>query len=369
MDRAYRLRLQRFLTIADTIHDFGDLSRYPIVADTNSLDKRRALRERIIYSLMKDIHTATYEEYIIIRSLPENESTHEFRHLYEEYFENMDVPIGVGKDYSVFDIIKTCLSANGLDYTNEGDLFKKLVIDRQETTPEHLYGQLSDLSGRRFIKYVLDKNHTDKTLFCVDPNLIKLTTHAPTIDPVVKSFIFKSRYKGLFDDFECQRNKVAQTSPNSNTMTRPNDCCHKDNCEYSIKHDECETLVLTEVGVKNLPPYKLVYSHDDQAYVRINFKKRALWKGLTLFTQALIEMETHDLVSLQNTALQVIDLIFSMRCDRFMSSYCSSSGHEFTSLNPIQFTKAIYDMKRAMDYLPVKAAKTANVKFAQHDMI
>ena len=251
----------------------------------------------------------------------------------------------------------------------------KVEIDREETTAETLYDQLSHISGKRFVKYVLDKNRTDNALFCVDPAIIEETTNASSIDTRVKPFIFKSRYKGLFDDYDDNR----QSLPNNNdgAIKNTDDCCHKDHVDYFVTKNDCELLEIQTLGVKNLSQtnrnYKTVYSYEDEIDIPIQFMPDQRYKGLTLFNRVIIEMVSDDLETLRNTALQVIDTVFSLRCDRYANIYGPTSSHmrsvSVRWTEPAKFPKALYDFKRAMDYLPVKATKNANNQFGTHDMI
>jgi hypothetical protein len=361
-----------FLTIADTVHDFGDLNRYPISSATDSLDKRRVLKERIIATLVEEIYDAAKNEMLIINSHPECDQVQRLLPMYDSFFKGgLNIPHIIGNEDAICDIIKKSLEAFGCDYFEEGDHYKRIVIDRAETTPELLYEQFSNMSGKRFVKYVLDKNQTDDALFCVDPDIINLTTNASKIVRGVKPFIFKSRYKGLFDDFDNNRNRVSQTGVQSEAIKHTADCNHKDHVEYVIRKDDCETLELTEIGVKTLPSYKLLYSYEDAMDVPITFLNRQSHRGLALFNRAVIELDSIELSTLQHTALRVIDQVFSLRCDRYADLYDSPSNRRIVSVKwacPTRFPKALYDLKRAMDYLPVKATKNANLAFSQHDI-
>jgi hypothetical protein len=362
MDPLERRRLQYFLSIADTVHDFGDLARYPIGEATDNLDKRQELRSRIAASLLKDIWSAAKSEMQVIVSHPDNEQAQHLLPLYDAVFEGgLNIPKSIGNEDAVCDIIKMSCAVFGRDYTNEGKDYAKIIIDREETTPECLYGKLSDLSGRRFIKYALDKNQADNALF-------KDTTDTKNLDKAVKAFVFKSRYKGLFDDFDCHRNKTAEDGQQNNAIRSPTDCFHKDNVGYTLCQNDGETLELTDIGVKNLRPYKIRYSHANMCDVTVVFLERQKYKGLTLFAKAVIEMADRDLKSLQDTALRVIDQVFSLRCELFRASY-DAPDKKSVYLSPVRFPTALYDLKRAMDYLPVKATENANYAFAHHDMI
>ena len=218
----------------------------------------------------------------------------------------------------------------------------------------------------------MDKNQADNSIFCVDPNIIKDTFNVESIDKTIKPFVFKSRYKGLFHDFDCQANKVSENTTNNSVIKNHNDCCHKDHVAYIIQKKDYETMELNEVGVKNLTQYKIVHSYKNEDNVPIVFLNHQPHKGLTLFNRAIIEMNSHALDTLQNTALQVIDDVFGIRCDRYAAIYTTSLDHRFVSIKwtqPTKFPKALYDLKRAMDYLPVKATKNANLTFSQHDLI
>jgi hypothetical protein len=369
-------RLQRFLSIADTIHDFGDMGRYPVVESTDTVDKRRELKERIIASLVEEITQAMVDEYLEVQLHPENKSARELAEAYRGAFRGgMNVPKGIGDEDRICEIIKMSLATFGPDYFGEGNHYVRYEFDREETTPEHLYGYLSDLSGKRFVKYVLDANQADNSLFCVDPHIIKITTNVNVIAnyPAVKAFVFKSVYKGLFHDFDTHRNIISNKANQNNTIKSRTDCCHNDYVEYLVQKTTNELLELTEIGVKRSKgKHRIVYSYGTEHDIPIVFKEKQSHKGLSLFNRAIIEMGTAtDLTTLQNTALQVIDDVFSLRCDRYADIYQSSSDHRFASVRwtePTRFPKALYDIKRGMDYLPVKAAKNANIAFSQQDI-
>jgi hypothetical protein len=76
-----------------------------------------------------------------------------------------------------------------------------------------------------------------------------------------------------------------------------------------------------------------------------------------------------DLNALQTAALQTIDRLFSLRCDRFTTMYESSSIQTPVYLSSIEFHHALYDLKRGMDYLPVKATRNANLEFSKNNMM
>ena len=332
MDPYQQQRLQRFLSIADTIHDFGDMSRYPVTESTDTPDKRRELKERIVASLVEDISDGMLEEYHESLLYPDDENAKALVEIYRSAFQGgMHVPTKIADEDSITDAIKITLGNFGRDYFGEGDDYVRYEFDPEDITPEQLYGYLSELSGKRFVKYVLDGNQIDHDLFCVDPHTIKSES----------------------------------------------DCDDKDIVEYVIQKTSNELLELTEIGGKhasqNNQKYRVVYSYGTETDVPVAFQKKQLYKGITLFDRAIVELgTTTDLTTLQNTALQVIDDVFSLRCDRYANIYQSSSEHRHVSVRwtePTKFPKALYDFKRAMDYLPVKAAKNANIAFSQHDML
>jgi hypothetical protein len=392
MESKTKQRLQSLLTFADTIHDFSDMERYPPGDFTDTSDKRKELKRSIISSLTEEIIGAIIAEVREINSQLKTEQTEALLDLYKSSFTEKKIRKCLEDEDEICKVFKTMFAAIGFDYLNEGEFYRKFVFDREEMYAEYLYDTLSNMSGSMFIKYVLDKNQTDNYLFCVDPNILTNTTDNTSIDRRTRNFIFKSRYKGLFDDFDFHRNKVANSKNNSTvpTMTTPHQCCHKDHVEYIIHKDDKEMIELKELGVKNLPPYTIVYSHGDNVDTPISFQKNMSntsnttnkqkdSKGLTLFTQAIIDMKRFDmqnddstgldLIALQTAALRTIDRLFSLRCDRFTTMYEPSSVQTPVYLSSIEFHHALYDLKRGMDYLPVKATRNANQEFSQNNMM
>jgi hypothetical protein len=365
MDTNQQHRLQRFLSIVDTIHDFCDISRYPITNATNTYEKRADLRERIIHTLNIDIYDAMKDEVRELTLHPEIQNAQDLISLYDTAIDNeLVIPKSIYNEDSIVDVIKRCFLAIGHDYITENEKYIKYSFEREEMTAEYLYEVISNLSGKRFIKYVIDKNQTDNFLFCVDPNIIRDTTNSSIVNNDIKPFIFKSRYKGLFDDFDNQRNKVSSNINNNSIIKDSNDCCHKDYVEYKITLSNFETLVLYELGTKNT---KMFHCIEEGSDVKINFMKNQKHQGLSLFIVAITEL--NDRYTVEKAALQAISDMFGLRCDRYVNLYTNNTNANYVVISQKQFQKTLYDLKRGMDYLPVKATKNANNAFTSQDMI
>jgi hypothetical protein len=131
MNARSKQRLQRFLTIADTVHDFCDLGRYPL---EDPLDRRRELKERIMASMISDVYAFVRTEVDEVREHPENEEAQRLLPIYESVFEeSMNIPKGMDNEETVVDIIKRSFSAYGVNYSTEGEYYKKLTLNEEST--------------------------------------------------------------------------------------------------------------------------------------------------------------------------------------------------------------------------------------------
>lgn len=354
MNARSKQRLQRFLTIADTVHDFCDLGRYPL---EDPLDRRRELKERIMASMISDLYAFVRTELDEVRKHPENEEAQRLLPIYESVFEeSMSIPKGMDNEETVVDIIKRSFSAYGVNYSTEGEYYKKLTLN-EESTADLLYEELSVLSGKRFVKYTLDKNQADNNLFCVNPDIIQFTTDISAIEEEVRPFVFKSRYKGLFHSFDNHRETVTYE-----------ECSHKDIVEYKITKDQDETLMLKTLGVEKTQIYRLFLSVGDNDNTPIQFKHNQEHKGLTLFLTAINELTKYKRADIEIIALHTIDKVFGIRCERYKEIY-KELKRDSLYVPLVSFQKCLYDLKRGMDYLPVKATKNANNVFSKYDMI
>jgi hypothetical protein len=178
---------------------------------------------------------------------------------------------------------------------------------------------LETLTDGKVIKYVLDKNIADDKIFCINP-------------------------------YDMDNN-------NNDTM-----CFHKDYFDYYISKNNYETLCLKNLGTKK-EQTKYQLFHTD--IIPISFKHKKKAQKLTLFIKAIKEFEFQDI---ENLSLKTIDAVFNIRCDEYQEIY-EQNNDTYLVLNKPDYIYSLYDLKRGMDYLPVKATVNANKKFSRDDVM
>jgi len=335
MDADKRTRLQYFLTIMDTIHDYCDTSR--------SHEDGNHLQQRVLQTLIYNFTEATEIELDSIEKRLPKDIYELYKQMYMNYKGAM-VPYNF--EQRVCDVILKAISTNTslnvLDIANPPD-------------------SMQSLCGAKFIKYVLDKNTFDNNVFCMDPKAIQIMAQSPEQ--------LQSIYAGSFEFYESQTKKKTIQNRSLTDFTNfvkiqnagsyKYMCLYtKDITNYVLKKSEKELLFFDEIGVKKSGDEYVIYQKIGDTEYIINFphKTSNVGRGLTLFLKAIVEIFKGSNVvnQLESAALSTIAQIFKISCDKFGSSSSSAS------LKENEYILALYDLKRSMDYLPIKACANAN---------
>jgi hypothetical protein len=384
MDIDKQSRLQRFLSIIDTIHDFCNTNRNI----TNSKDKltRELLKDRVLQSLNLQFSYALEAERIFI----DNAQLHDQMLIIQrEIYCTADGPnLPNNLEEKTITIIKDIFKAHNKDYYNEGEYFKILSIPKNMSS-EELNNKLKDICGCNYVKYVLDKNRAKSHLFCVNPFNIKIINTTQS-NPLYKKVIQRSIYKGLFYDFENQKNKISiktgthsvlnyfTTNTQNNTISGKEDCLHLDIVDYSLEKTSNELFTFDKLGVKKFNnKFRLYHTIGNLVDSPILFEnnKKTDFKGLTLFLKSLQNIvkkfnkdkefykdDITNIEQLETNALETISDVFRIRYKEFTYK-TPMNKDKIIYLPKLDFMYAIYDLKRSMDYLPVKACRNINKQF------
>ena len=339
---------QRYLTIVDTINDFGSSSR----SNYDQIE-RKELKNHIMFSLFDKIGDNLY-------NLPRNDINNRYlKPCYDKLMKAFRPPLGSNarKEFhrpsdvenNTDEKFKQYLRENGNDYITKGNYYQTIENMTEfdldsDLVPDKgwLFRELKDLTQGKMIKYVLDKNIAKKKIFC--------------------NSTFQYR-----DSMYINANTQNKNN-NSNVFKDDDDCFHKDIVEYKITKDDGETFILDELGVKKEgQSYKLYYSCNGSNHISINFDVNIKAQQLTLFLKAAEELDKIE--TLEAESLKVLDSMFKIRCLKYNKYNTASTSEEYVILNEEEFLRVLFDLKRCMDYLPVKAALNANKKLNVKNII
>jgi hypothetical protein len=125
---------------------------------------------------------------------------------------------------------------------------------------------------------------------------------------------------------------------------------------YQLTKQDRELLFFDTLGVKRFGDNYIIYHTFGNKECHISFDDLDLIKIAKL-------SETSSIEDVEKSALTTIKNVFKIVCTKFDNDETPDDTIQF--LNVQNYTYALYDLKRAMDYLPVKACKNANMKFGE----
>jgi hypothetical protein len=371
MEQSKKERLQYFLTIMDTIHDFCDVHR---LQDTLKQRKPKLYRERILQTLASHFINATGIEQNVLSADMKMFS------LYKEIYTNEDglfVPSNF--EDTVCEIVIGVLDSNSNIVRKE---YNNLNCGAE------LYLNLRQDLHAHFIKYVLDKNTLDKNtldrntfdnnIFCVSPDKVRSITSSP-INTNIEGL--QTIYMGSFEEYEQQTSKrkvhTYITRPMTDFVTvqsagdYASDCVIRRNLQnYELSKSNKELLFFDTLGVKKSGGQYVIYHNIGDKEYLIEMDKMPIdaKKGLPLFALSVLDAldkskrkpfdsdPIQDISLIQDIASKTISLVFKIGCPLMTSSGKVAS----IQLSEDKYIQALYDLKRAMDYLPIKACSEAN---------
>lgn len=348
-------RLQIFLTIMDTIHDFGDDGRY----DDPSSYRHDNVKTKVLQSLMEHFTEACFEEIRILGHT--NINYKKVKELYSSfYYKDMNIP----RDYQqkvkniVFDILQTFYDVH------------VEIVKQKDITNQHLYNTVRSFYKSKYIKYILDKNRSDNKLFCVEPKLVKRLTSS-TLS--TSSYMLKTILIGKFTEYDNQR-IMKQVTPFKNISSFfhiedevANNVTYEYPCmlskvlfDYDISREANELLFFDKVGVSKNDIYHMIA--DKKYMIELRYFSKHDSTGLPLFMKAFVTNERKTTINeLEKVTLTTVAKVFKISSNWFDTTNVSKQiKQDVAMLSPYDYVHALYDLKRAMDYLQVKACVSAN---------
>jgi len=154
-----------------------------------------------------------------------------------------------------------------------------------------------------------------------------------------------------------QRYNFVKTS--SKTLEQDDNCIQfSDYYSYKITKIDKELLCIDEIGIILEPQRKLYRIVNGHNYY-INFKNIGNIKGVPLFAKCLEDIL--DLKEVETSALNIISEVFGI----ILSSNNRSNNN---NLSKYDYVYALFDFKRAMDYLQVKACIEGNKNYNKNNI-
>jgi hypothetical protein len=196
------------------------------------------------------------------------------------------------------------------------------------------------------------------------------------------------RYKGKFVDYDsCNQDSEKNKKKLQNVIPVNNDeleynvvnafggalvsSYNKEFQQYKLSKKHNELLFIDEISIIKDNNIFEVYRVIDNDYKKIDTDERS--KGLPLFLKLFNEINRKTLgykvINGQTTLIkkQLISGINNVGLIEFKKMYRITLGEadndkSYTRLNRDEFVKALFDLKRSMDYFYVKATLTANMR-------
>lgn len=360
MDVDRTRRLQYFLTIMDTIHDFGDSKRLDITNNDTS-----SLRSKVLWSLGGKFFEAVEREEEIANSKARRPIKDLYKKMYTSYYKGPIIPVNFHD--VVIDVTMSILTE-----------FYEITITKESVTNKtDLYQFLRNLYETVFIKYVLDKNRQDNDIFCLEPSEVQRL-----VQTEVSHEYLKSVFRGKFTEYDNQWNKFSGRQP-LNALVRnissyftfqsggdlnPSCVLDGDVFDYQLTKEDNELFLFDRLGVRRNGNAYAIYHviNNRESIIDVGKYPPNSAKGLTLFARSVdAVLQGGTSITLQNieqVSLKTIAKVFKLSCNVFKTP--SDIVLSTVQLSQEYFIHALYDLKRAMDYLAVKACAMGNSRKA-----
>ena len=372
-------RIQTFLTITDTVHDYCNPSRLEELNDTT----RFLLQQSVYHSLQTYFIRALEREMAVLADDADPSIIEEIKKIYKDIYARFDGPNFPSKfEDDVVVIVKQFVSSRNPMVLQP--LSHTIPNTRPESRTE-LYKLCQDMCGVPYIRYILDKNSTKNDIFCMNPRDIKELTGKTD----------KSVQRGLFHTYEYQvRGNYDRRTQGHKLMsaffgmeypqTGGNNPCveNRDICDYELTKEDNELLLFEKLYVSQKKGTYLLrhrITGSENKIISFDTLKTEDDQGLTLFANAALNLFAASrlgmginwhITRVEKCARDAVKSVFLVACDRFKSEddfsaddFKHSENYIPVYLTAEEYIYAMYDLKRAMDYLPVKACANANAKF------
>jgi len=376
--------LQQFLSLMDTIHDYGNITRTTkaisrkeetLEDDDNEVESisfnKAYLLDFLMLSLIQDkfrenIGLSTHQNYLRSReNCKRSEKVKSSRiaqdicsKFYFPTYENKIIfrspkPEEITKDILFaskgFPTETLELNLSAIKFANKLKMTKCIDASEFNTIIQSIF-------GKKNIHYITDANS-------------------------LKNEMFQDKiYKGLFSDYDAAPSKRQNNSLTVNLDEILDDDCpssinSKDKPIYFLEKSKDELIFLDSLGAEiHKDEYGIYFSINDEKYI-INLEKTEdgnFSKGLNLFVQLINAINEKTLgvqqlrrnskaqlqQRLEKLGIDILKSKYSVYLKLFESSLQDKTG--ILILDKLDFVMALFDFKRAMDYLYVKACFEAN---------
>lgn len=351
MDIERRKRLQIFLTIMDTLHDFTDEKRNP----------SDYLRARIMMTLLEPFDDACEKERDVLGKYNTNYSN--FKSLYKNIYHSGEFKLPTNYQQQIREIVLSIL--------REFYDIEIKTISVKNMSNVDLYSHVQEMTHTKYVKYVLDKNCADNNIFCIQPDKVNELVSGNVQGTMQE--LLKTIWRGKFYEYDNQNNRYSGTEDLNTEIGNIRNyfgiagddgkvcILNKDVCNYELEKSKNELLFFDKFGVKKSgDEYIVFHSVENKDYiVDVGKFPRNSLKGLSLFLKAFIE-EGKTIAELEKITIKTMAKVFKISCSFFdLPDYYRNKVLE---MNPKYYMYALYDLKRSMDYLQVKACSIANSK-------
>ena len=247
------------------------------------------------------------------------------------------------------------------------DIYKVLNITINEHNitlrKEQLYTELRSKFNNNRIVYILDHNSFGEDAFIVSNEFIKSydnpskSYHEKTQNIIFKGLCYnydrmiayKSKMKNVLSYFKPKQQ--ASTSANSIIILNNNDYF-----SYKLLKTHNELILLDEIGVDIENNKSILYIRHNNITKTISLEYLSNESGLTLFMKIVADIMNINIISdtnlIKKDIMKIITDVFNITVDRSLDRNIILTKEDFIY--------AIYDLKRSMDYLQVKAAISGN---------
>ncbi len=394
--------LQQFLSLMDTIHDYGNTTRTTKAIlrkedidedDENEVEtvsfNKAYLLDFLMLSLVQgkfkdNIGLATQQNYLINRENCKSQKIKGNRlsqnicsRFYFPTYENKIIfrspkPEGITKDIlwaskTFPDTPKSLQTPLSNTYTNDFETIltiynKNFTKISKTSTPSEVVSKIDTILStfaqlfnceKKQLKYIIDANALENQIFD------------------------KCKYEGLFNDYDAVI-KCKNTQPdNAEVEFEDLEFSQEsiDKIEYVLEKKKQELILLNRLGAFTYnTKYGIYYEYNGVNYrINIDENSKDFAQGLSLFVQLINAINEKTLGvqqlrkpskeklrnKLEKLGLEILMLRYSIGIDMFVNE---RKPRGILILNKLDFVMALFDFKRSMDYLYVKACDKVNKK-------
>jgi hypothetical protein len=344
-------RIQPFLTIMDTFHDFTS-SRMTSIDNESA----RHLQKQIYQSLQPYFMSCLENDFNVIQNNTQKTLYKQFLEIFKNIYVSFSGTINFinNIEKTTIEIITKIIPES------------KIISIKKDINSIDLYKLCQTIYKTKKIIYILDANS-----FSIKPFCIKRTDTIIAQTNTTFSQHNNTIFKGLFNAYELMQFKQvhdfgalhrfikSQTTLKTPSSEDDTDCVQvEDYFNYKLTKEKNELLFVDEIGVQmNINNRYYLYRKINTNEFIIDFRSISGNRGVPLFATGLKDVLNLDLTYIRNSALDIISKVFGIRMSNASRSNSSTNS---IILNRYDYVYALFDFKRTMDYLQVKACIEGN---------